>query len=78
VLIDEFNRRYDAEIDDPNFDTVGGFVFGQIGHKPELGDEVRACGLVFRVEALDGLRVAQLHVAREQPVGALAEPSYDE
>jgi CBS domain containing-hemolysin-like protein len=74
VLIDEFNRRYDAEIDDPNFDTVGGFVFGQIGHKPELGDEVRAFGLVFRVEALDGLRVAQLHVAREQPVGALAEP----
>jgi CBS domain containing-hemolysin-like protein len=67
LLIDEFNQRYRAHIEDPNFDTIGGFVFGQIGHKPELGDEVRADGLIFRVEALDGLRIARLRVAREEP-----------
>ncbi len=62
VLISEFNRRLDTRIDDPNFDTIGGFVFGRIGRKPELGDEVVAEGVRFRVEALDGLRIAQLMV----------------
>lgn len=65
VLISEFNRRLDTSIDDPNFDTIGGFVFGRIGRKPELGDEVITAGLCFRVDALDGLRIARLRVASE-------------
>lgn len=67
VLISEFNRRLDSAIDDPSFDTIGGFVFGRIGRKPELGDEVITDGLRFRVEALDGLRIAQLTVAPAVP-----------
>ncbi|HMM42576.1 MAG TPA: hemolysin family protein, partial [Thermomicrobiales bacterium] len=31
VLINEFNRRLNAAIDDPSFDTIGGFVVGRIG-----------------------------------------------
>ncbi|MCO5176063.1 MAG: hemolysin family protein [Thermomicrobiales bacterium] len=64
VLIGEFNRRLDTSIDDPSFDTIGGFVFGRIGRKPEIGDEVVTDGLRFRVDALDGLRIAQLVVDR--------------
>lgn len=67
VLISEFNRRLDSAIDDPSFDTIGGFVFGRIGRKPELGDEIVTDGLRFRVEALDGLRIAQLTVAPAVP-----------
>ncbi|MEI2617646.1 MAG: transporter associated domain-containing protein [Thermomicrobiales bacterium] len=72
VLINEFNRRLDATIDDPNVATIGGFVFGHIGRKPELGDEIVTEGLRFRVEALDGLRIAQLTVI---PVGSAGERS---
>jgi CBS domain containing-hemolysin-like protein len=68
VLIDEFCRQMGVQVDDPDFDTIGGFVFGRIGHKPELGDEVRESGLIFRVDGLDGLRVARVHVSREQTV----------
>jgi putative hemolysin len=64
VLIPEFNRELDTTIDDPNFDTIGGFVFGQLGRKPELGDEVTTGDLYFRVEALDGLRIARLLVEK--------------
>lgn len=66
VLIPELNRELDVAIDDPNFDTVGGFVFGQIGRKPELGDEVTVGSLFFRVEALDGLRIARLFVEKRE------------
>ena len=73
VLIEEFNRRFGANVEDPNFDTIGGFVFGLIGHRPELGDTVRAADLEFRVDALDGLRIARLRVAREQPAEVSAD-----
>lgn len=63
VLITEFNRRLNTAIDDPNFDTIGGFVFGRIGRKPELGDEIVTEGVRLRVEALDGLRIARLSVS---------------
>ncbi len=79
VLISEFNRRLDTSIDDPNFDTIGGFVFGRIGRKPELGDEVVSDGLRFRVEALDGLRIARLTVMPVVPATeALAHPDAED
>jgi CBS domain containing-hemolysin-like protein len=71
VLISEFNRRLETKIEDSNFDTIGGFVFGRLGRKPELGDEVQSDGLLFRVDALDGLRIARLRVERGS--GAAAE-----
>jgi CBS domain containing-hemolysin-like protein len=67
VLISEFNRRINTSIEDPNFDTIGGFVFGRIGRKPEIGDEVDTDDITFTVEALDGLRIARLHVVRDAP-----------
>jgi CBS domain containing-hemolysin-like protein len=73
VLISEFNRRLGTELEDPSFDTIGGFVFGRIGRKPEVDDEVHADGLHFRVEALDGLRIARLYVTRVASVEGRVE-----
>jgi putative hemolysin len=72
VLIPEFNRQFGTDLHDPNFDTIGGFIFGLLGRKPEVGDEVRTAGLLFRVQELDGLRIAQLRVERDE-YGASAE-----
>ena len=60
--IDEVNERFDLEIEDPFYNTIGGYVFGQLGRRPEIGDEVRADGHVFRVEAMDGLRIDRLQL----------------
>jgi CBS domain containing-hemolysin-like protein len=77
MLIDEVNERFGLDIDDPNFDTVGGYVFGRLGRKPEIGDAVTVDGYIFRVEALDGLRISRvrltrLHEAESPPAGAAA------
>lgn len=72
MLIDEFSRRMGVTLEERNFDTIGGFVFGRIGHKPEIGDEVREAGLIFRVEALDGLRIARLRVRRDAEMADVA------
>ncbi len=49
--------------DDSDVDTVGGYVFSRLGRPAAVGDEVLAPhGELLRVEELDGLRVARVHV----------------
>ncbi|MEA2512618.1 MAG: magnesium and cobalt exporter, family [Thermomicrobiales bacterium] len=60
LSIDEVNERFGLEIDDPFYNTIGGYVFGQLGRRPDVGDEVRTNGHVFRIEAMDGLRIDRL------------------
>ena len=41
VHIDEINDRLDLDIpDDGDFDTIGGFVFSELGHVPAIGEEL--------------------------------------
>lgn len=47
--------------------TVAGLVLDRLGEFPEVGDEVVISGLVFRVVALQGRRVATLEVERSVP-----------
>ena len=42
------------------YDTVGGFVFGELGRVPEPGDVVSVPGGRFRVARMDELRVASV------------------
>jgi CBS domain containing-hemolysin-like protein len=62
VSIDEMNERFDLGIDDPIYNTIGGYVFGQLGRRPEIGDEIVANGDILRVEELDGLRIDRIHL----------------
>jgi CBS domain containing-hemolysin-like protein len=41
VHIDEINQRLDLELpEDREYDTIGGFVFSELGHIPVVGEEV--------------------------------------
>ena len=41
VHIDEINDRLDLDIpDDGDFDTIGGFVFSELGHVPAVGEKL--------------------------------------
>lgn len=62
MSIDEFNERFGLNVSDPNYDTIAGYVLGQLGRVAEVGDEVTLDGLVLRVEEMDGRRIASLWV----------------
>lgn len=62
MLIDDVNNRFGTQLDDRSYDTIGGYVFGELGRRPALGDEIGAEGRILRVEALDGLRIARIHL----------------
>ena len=61
VAIDDVNDALGLKIESES-DTLGGFVFDELGRKPEVGDEVKRNGFILRVEALDNLRIAKVRV----------------
>jgi putative hemolysin len=56
----EVNERFDLQLPEEVYDTLGGFVFGQIGRIPDVGDEVTTKGGRFRVVAMDGRRITRV------------------
>ena len=62
LSIEEVNREVGLNLQDQNYDTIAGFVFGQLNRIPEIGDGVEIDGVRFRVEEMDGRRIARLSV----------------
>src|SRR3954471_2608736 len=60
--IDEFNERFGTSLPDEDFHTLAGFVFGQLGRAPQLGDDVEYDGMRFDVLEVDGNRIEKLVV----------------
>jgi len=73
IPLEDFNDRMGCEIPMEDADTLGGFVFGLLGHQPEQGEEVCWDGLAFRVEATDGRRVQKVLVRRVETSTAAEE-----
>ena len=72
MSLDDFNDRMGANLPTEDSDTLGGFVFGLMGHQPAQGEQAQFDGLEFRVEATDGRRIQKVRVIRH------AAPHQDE
>jgi putative hemolysin len=60
--IDDFNERFHVDLDQEDYHTVAGFVFGELGRAAVPGDELTWEGLTFHVEAVEGQRIEKLRV----------------
>ena len=63
TTIDKLNEILDTEISDADYDTVGGLVFGELGHVPDVGEFVTQDQWIFRVEELDGRRIQVVRIS---------------
>jgi len=64
ALIEEVNQRLNLSLQDPNYDTIAGYMLGKLGRIPKLHDVIEGDGIQLRVEALDGMRIARLSLKR--------------
>jgi magnesium and cobalt transporter len=64
---------YGLNIPEGDWNTLGGFVFGELGRVAKMGDRVRFPGGELEVVAMDGRRVAAVRVIVPSPPGAPAE-----
>ena len=55
--VEEFNERFGRELADDDYNSIGGFVFGELGRAPAVGDSVEIGHVRFEVAAVDGTRI---------------------
>jgi putative hemolysin len=77
ISVDEVNELLDVELPDEEWDSVGGLLLDIFGRIPPEGQEIRFQGLVFKVEKVQGRRIAKVLITRDpeaspNPEGALA------
>jgi magnesium and cobalt transporter len=62
--IEDFNDYFECELDDEEYDTVGGLVMHQLGRLPRRGEKVNFGGFEFAVIKADKRRIDALQVQR--------------
>jgi CBS domain containing-hemolysin-like protein len=65
--ITDFNAEFEESLDDTDYTTIGGYVFGQLGRLPKPGDRVSAGRHQLEVAEMDGRRVKSLRLLAPQP-----------
>lgn len=66
TTLGDVNEAFGLHLDDPHYDTIGGYVMGQLGRIPNVGDvvEVKSQGISLTVEEMDKRRVAKVRLRR--------------
>ena len=62
--IEDFNEYFGCELDDEEYDTVGGLVMHELGRLPRRGEKVQFGGFEFAVIKADKRRIDALQVQR--------------
>jgi len=64
VDLELFNEIMDSNIATDNADTIGGFIYGEIGDVPSGGEVVKADGVTLIVDQVIGRQIAKVRAKR--------------
>ncbi len=64
IAIDEVNELCQLDLPNTDSDSLGGFIYGQLGHVPAPGEHVRAGGVQFEVLTVTGRRIRKIRAYR--------------
>ena len=67
ALIEEVNQQLGLNLQDPDYDTIAGYMLGALGRIPRTGDILEKDGLHLSVEAMDGMRIASICLLHKPP-----------
>ena len=60
--IEDFNQRFQTQLPDDDYDTIGGLLTGTAGHLPEVDEQITLGRLQFTVLESDGRRLHRLEL----------------
>jgi CBS domain containing-hemolysin-like protein len=66
MSIDEVNDHFKIQLHDPDYDTIAGFILGNLGRLASVGDTIHIDGYNIRVEQMDGLRIDRVSLTPEK------------
>lgn len=61
--ISRLNDELEMKVPETEYDTIGGFIFGMLGHVPVQGESVDYDGWRISTEQLDGRRIQQVRIS---------------
>ena len=68
IDLDDFNEIMESELPKTEADTLGGFIYSQIGHVPVVGDTLQFEHLLLTIEQVTGWRIRKVRARRIPPV----------
>jgi CBS domain containing-hemolysin-like protein len=74
MAVQDFADRFGVELGETDYETVAGYVFGELGRTPGVGDKVEVGNYILSVEEMDNLRIARLRVEKVE----IPDPELDE
>jgi CBS domain containing-hemolysin-like protein len=74
VPIDEVNKLLGVELPSEGGDTLGGFIYSQLGKVPALGDRIEFENAVIEVLSVSGRRIKQVRATVTTPEDAGGAP----
>lgn len=60
--IADVNRMLKLHLDESDYTTIGGLLFGRLGRLPKVGDRITLQGATFEILEMDGRRVGRVRV----------------
>jgi putative hemolysin len=60
TLLSDVNDYFQLDLEADETNTIGGYVFFELGHQPRVGDTIMVNEYAVRVERLDGLRISEV------------------
>ncbi|WP_148863453.1 HlyC/CorC family transporter [Marinobacter fonticola] len=64
--VEDFNEFFDTELDEEEFDTIGGLVLKEFGHLPRRGEEIDFAGFQFTILNADNRVIRLIQVRRRE------------
>ena len=77
ISLDDFNEMLNTHLANEIADTLGGFLYGEIGGVPLGGEEVTIDGWNLTVEQVSGRRIRLVRALRKPDESLFEEKSHD-
>ena len=62
IRIDDLNDLIGTSMESEEFDSIGGFIIGEIGRFPEVGEEIQYQNIKFVIEQVDKNRIMKIRI----------------
>jgi len=66
--LDDFAEQTHLDLPEGAYETAAGFIAAQLGHIPQIGDEISLAGGTLTVTEMDGRRVSRIRVVRTDTI----------
>ena len=67
ISLDDANDELGLQLDAEDVDSLGGFMYSQLGAVPKVGQQVEVEGVTLKVESMRGQRIGKIRARGEGP-----------